>query len=102
MRGSGAELGIATYPVNWPIGCGKEFQGVYDREKQRILFISPTGPRQKAAPPRWSWTIPPAGADWQKLTGILRDDVELLGAGAEFDLEAVQCGKLSPCSSARP
>ena len=34
------ELGIDTYPVNWPIGCGKEFQGVYDREKQRILFFS--------------------------------------------------------------
>ena len=25
------ELGIDTYPVNWPIGCGKEFFGVYDR-----------------------------------------------------------------------
>jgi peptide chain release factor 3 len=25
-------LGIRTYPVNWPIGCGKEFKGVYDRE----------------------------------------------------------------------
>ena len=34
------ELGIDTYAVNWPIGCGKEFQGVYDREKQRILFFS--------------------------------------------------------------
>ena len=21
------ELGIETYPVNWPIGCGKDFQG---------------------------------------------------------------------------
>ena len=28
------ELGIDTYAVNWPIGSGKEFQGVYDREKQ--------------------------------------------------------------------
>ena len=25
------ELGIETYPVNWPIGCGKDFKGVYDR-----------------------------------------------------------------------
>ena len=33
------ELGIDTYAVNWPIGSGKEFQGVYDREKQRILFF---------------------------------------------------------------
>ena len=32
-------MGIETYAVNWPIGSGKEFQGVYDREKQRILFF---------------------------------------------------------------
>ena len=25
-------LGIATCPINWPIGCGKEFKGVYDRK----------------------------------------------------------------------
>ena len=31
------ELGIETYPVNWPIGSGKEFLGVYDRNKGEIL-----------------------------------------------------------------
>ncbi|MBQ3936447.1 MAG: GTP-binding protein, partial [Ruminococcus sp.] len=31
------ELGIRTYPVNWPIGCGKEFKGVYDRDKRHII-----------------------------------------------------------------
>ena len=34
------ELGIETYPVNWPIGCGKEFQGVYNRRGQHIDFFS--------------------------------------------------------------
>ena len=24
-------LGIETCPINWPIGCGKEFKGVYER-----------------------------------------------------------------------
>ncbi len=24
-----AELGIKTYPMNWPIGSGKDFKGVY-------------------------------------------------------------------------
>ena len=28
------EFGIGTYPMNWPIGCGIDFKGVYDREKQ--------------------------------------------------------------------
>ena len=31
------EFGIGTYPVNWPIGCGREFKGVYDRETAKIL-----------------------------------------------------------------
>ena len=34
------ELGIDTYAVNWPIGSGKEFLGVYDRNKQEILHFS--------------------------------------------------------------
>ena len=42
------ELGIDTYPMNWPIGCGKEFQGVYDREKSSILFFSSEGKGRKA------------------------------------------------------
>ena len=42
------ELGIDTYPMNWPIGCGKEFQGVYDRERSSILFFSAEGKGRKA------------------------------------------------------
>ena len=34
------ELGIATCPVNWPIGSGKAFKGVYDRQKNEVeLFL---------------------------------------------------------------
>ena len=29
-------LGIRTCPVNWPIGCGKNFKGVYDRNTKEI------------------------------------------------------------------
>ena len=29
-------LGIETYPMNWPIGMGKEFHGIYDRFNKRI------------------------------------------------------------------
>ena len=31
------EFGIGTYPMNWPIGCGQKFKGVYDRIKRQIL-----------------------------------------------------------------
>ena len=36
------ELGIATCPVNWPIGSGKNFKGVYDRESQTVVTYSDT------------------------------------------------------------
>ena len=36
------ELGIATCPINWPIGSGKEFKGVYDREKKEVITYSDT------------------------------------------------------------
>lgn len=29
-------LGIESYPMNWPIGMGKEFLGIYDRHHNRI------------------------------------------------------------------
>lgn len=31
-------LGIKTCPINWPIGCGKEFKGVYDRKRMKSLL----------------------------------------------------------------
>ena len=34
------ELGIATCPVNWPIGSGKRFKGVYDRKRKCVITYS--------------------------------------------------------------
>ena len=36
------ELGIATCPVNWPIGSGKRFKGVYDRKRKCVITYSDT------------------------------------------------------------
>ena len=36
------ELGIATCPVNWPIGSGKNFKGVYDRNTKKVMLYSDT------------------------------------------------------------
>ena len=44
------ELGIDTYAVNWPIGCGKEFKGVYDRQNRKVIhFTSNTNARAATA-----------------------------------------------------
>ena len=92
-----AELGIATCPVNWPIGSGKNFQGVYDRQQGRLLFFSGTDRRQKAASMEIDLDDPMVGdmigEDYHRQ---LQEEIELLGAGQEFDLEAVRAGRLSP------
>ncbi len=35
-------LGIATCPVNWPIGSGKDFRGIYDRKSREVIQYSDT------------------------------------------------------------
>ena len=91
------ELGIDTYAVNWPIGCGKEFQGVYDREKQRILFFQAEERGKKVRSAEIALDDPGLeGIIGQARAAALREEVELLGAGREFELEAVRNGSLSP------
>lgn len=52
------ELGIATCPVNWPIGSGKNFKGVFDREKNKVFTYSDTERvRRKVSQPRLTQPI---------------------------------------------
>ncbi len=92
------ELGIAVCPVNWPIGCGKEFCGVYDRAKQCILHFTAEGHARRAGVTQIDLADDAALAELigEKRRDTLRDEIELLGAGHEFDLAAVQRGALSP------
>ena len=94
------ELGIATCPINWPIGCGKNFKGVYDRETQTVVTYSDTEKGTKEG----ETSIIPITEEEEILAHIgeankeqLMEEIELLdGASAEFDLEAVQSGELTP------
>jgi len=94
------ELGIATCPINWPIGSGKEFQGVYDRETKSVVTFSDT---EKGTKEGATTRVPIQDEEHlRELLGDaaaskLLDEVDLLdGASAEFDLEAVQSGELTP------
>ena len=93
------ELGIATCPVNWPIGSGKEFRGVYDREHQEIELFSDT---QKGTSMGAVQKVPFSDASVRDLISEeqrekLEEEIELLdGASAEFDQELVSKGELSP------
>ena len=91
------ELGIDTYAMNWPIGCGKEFAGVYDREKQRILFFSGETKGKKVNSMEVALEDPTLDETLgTEKAAKLRDEVELLGAGRDFDMQAVRNGTLSP------
>lgn len=88
-------LGIQSVAVTWPIGCGKEFEGVYDRLQNEIHLFKK---KQKIK-------LDDEGVNSRKLDSLisfsnlkdLRNSIDLLdGAGNKFDLELVLAGKLSP------
>src|SRR5208337_3409593 len=43
-------LGIGAFPVNWPIGTGFEFQGVFDRPSRQVHLFERTSGGQYRAP----------------------------------------------------
>ena len=92
------ELGIETYAMNWPIGSGKDFQGVYDREKSQLLFFSGISGKNKAAKHEIDLYEPAVAQllDSEAKHQQLIDDVELLSAGRELDIDEVKHGQLSP------
>ena len=93
------ELGIATCPINWPIGSGKGFKGVYDRNTRSVRIFSDTRKGTKEGEEQIISIDAPElesviGAEYKQQ---LLDEVELLdGASAEFDQELVTKGELSP------
>ena len=93
------ELGIATCPINWPIGSGKEFKGIYDRNSKSVLTFSDT---MKGTKEGVENEIPIEDPKCDEAVGeaakeLLMEEIELLdGASAEFDLEKVSKGELSP------
>ncbi len=93
------ELGVETCAVNWPIGCGKEFKGVYERHKHEVIRFVPVKGGQKEVEAHICDANDESLKDeiGEQYYNQLQDDIELLdGAGVEFDIERVREGKLSP------
>ena len=93
------ELGIATCPVNWPIGSGKSFKGVYDRNTRKVLVFSDTQKGTKEGIEEEIDIEDPHLLDvvTEEQRDTLLEEIELLdGAAAEFDQEKVSRGELSP------
>ena len=92
-------LGIHTCPINWPIGCGRAFRGVYDRERDCVdLFHANAGGSREVETRTLSMEDPELpellSADYYEK---LREDRELLdGASDNFSRERIDRGDLTP------
>jgi peptide chain release factor 3 len=93
------ELGLQTYAVNWPIGIGDRFKGVFDRRSQQIHLFERSAHGSREAKdtvidlgdPRLEELLA------QDLYYQLKEDLELIeGIGPELDLELVHQGKMTP------
>ena len=92
-------LGIHAFPLNWPLGDGPRFKGVYDREQRQVHLFQRTVHGAYRAP------VAVAGIEDTSVQEALEeatyrqvcDELELLeGAGASFDAAKVLAGELTP------
>jgi peptide chain release factor 3 len=93
------ELGLETYAINWPIGIGDRFKGIFDRFGKQIHLYSRVAHGSQAA----GETIVNLGDPQieelleKDLYYQLKEDLEILQEIAgEFDLEKVHAGKMTP------
>ncbi len=88
----GKALGIECAPVNWPVGSGREFVGVYDRNTGKVLRF---GPGKGTELVEFEAIDPSELPD--RLRGQLEEDKELLdAAGDTFDRERFLAGAQTP------
>ncbi|WP_159885616.1 peptide chain release factor 3 [Paenibacillus puerhi] len=91
-------LGIRSYPMNWPIGSGKQFRGVYDRKLTQVELFQGDDHKEIEVQPVSGYDDPVV----KEIAGEffydqLVQDLELLDvAGDEFDMDKVRTGELTP------
>lgn len=92
-------LGLAPAPVNWPLGDGPRFRGVYDRKKREVNLFERTPHGAFEAP------FEVAGIEDEKVREVLKDElyetviqeVELLdGVTEPLEVERVLAGEQMP------
>ena len=93
-----SELGLATIPINWPIGSGDQFRGVIDRLTKEVILFDKAARGKQSDEKRIK-------LDEQNLSNYLEEnllnnaleELEVLDeAGASFDKEKIYCGELTP------
>lgn len=92
-------LQLKAFPMNWPLGAGAEFRGVFDRLHNQVhlfertpggVFRAPVTIMDLSDPTVKERMDPASHAQAIDELGMLE------GAGESFDLEAVRAGHLTP------
>lgn len=92
-------LGIATYPVTWPIGQGDLFQGVYHRALGELHLYDKKADRSQIVPLKGVSLDDPELAKiiGEEAATDLLTEIELLdGAGDHFEKDKYLKGELAP------
>ncbi len=91
-------LKIACAPISWPIGCGKEFKGVYHLLRdETILYKTGMGHTIQDSHIIKGIDNPELDEKLGHYAEVLREELELVqGASHEFDLELFLAGELTP------
>ncbi|MFU8803319.1 MAG: peptide chain release factor 3 [Bradymonadaceae bacterium] len=93
-------LGIRSCPINWPIGMGREFRGVYDRRLKKVIAFDSHGSHGEAVVEERLLDLEDPALE--SLLGPeqylkLLEDIDLLEiAGEPYDLERIRNGELTP------
>jgi peptide chain release factor 3 len=91
-------LGIKVAPINWPLGMGKEFKGIYNLYTDTVHVYKQGQGHTISEDIQIQGT---AGEDFKKLLGPYADDVRneidlVRGAAHTFDLDEYLAGRLTP------
>ncbi|MEK5146371.1 MULTISPECIES: peptide chain release factor 3 [Psychrobacillus] len=90
-------LGIQSYAMNWPIGMGKEFLGIYDRFNGRIeQFRTDESERFLPIDENGELAVDHSMKATSYYTQAMEDIMLLNEAGNDFDEKKVLAGDLTP------
>ena len=92
-------LGIESYAMNWPIGIGPDFKGIYDRQTEQVERFMEGSSKSSAKPPVSGALRDPNVQEGigEVLLNQLKEEIELLdSAGNTFSQERVDRGEVTP------
>jgi peptide chain release factor 3 len=92
-------LGLSAAPMNWPLGDGAGFRGVYDLEANAVLFYERQARGRRNAP------VAVAAPDHPDVAEMIGEDRQqalieavaiITGAGTRFDPDAYRAARQTP------